>query len=163
MAWRPNRQLIAGELDNTRPGRVTGWLEFVGLSAQVRLDLRGDFHRDIRGAILRLKNPQPTEDEAEARRYMKAFATLQEGDVGDITAGLPPQDYVAYPYVEWYSTENGRVVLEFDQRNVEVVGTPLPWETAQPVDRGEQEALMERFVKRLMTNVGREAGERHGA
>ncbi len=53
MAWRPNDCLIAGELDNTIPGRVTGWIRFAGLAKAVRLNLTGDFHRDIRGAKLR--------------------------------------------------------------------------------------------------------------
>jgi hypothetical protein len=26
MAWRPMKYLIEGELDNTRPGRVTEWM-----------------------------------------------------------------------------------------------------------------------------------------
>jgi hypothetical protein len=86
MAWRPNRQLIDGELDNTTPGRVTGWLRFLGLAEPVKLDLEGDFHRDIRGARIRLKNQEPRERE---RGYMEGFCTRQTGKVGDITAGLP--------------------------------------------------------------------------
>lgn len=160
MAWRPNCQLIAGELDNTSPGRVTGWLEFVGLDAKVRLDLRGDFHRDIRGAVLRLKNPEPMQDVAESRRYLEGFAKVQTGDVGDITAGLPPQDYVTYPYVEWYSDDNGRVALEFAQQNVEVVGTPLPWQTIEPVDRQKQDDLLVGFVQNLMTTIDRQVDAR---
>ncbi len=162
MAWRPNCQLIAGELDNTCPGRVTGWLEFVGLDARVKLELRGDFHRDIRGAVLRLKNPDPTEDIAGARQYLKEFALRQTGEVGDITAGLPPQDYVAYPYVEWYSDSNGRVAMDFDHENVEVVGTPIPWQTTEPVDAEKQDALLVGYVQNLMTAINREADERHG-
>lgn len=160
MAWRPNSQLIAGELDNTRPGRITGWLEFVGVDAKVKLDLRGDFHRDIRGAVLRLKNPDPMLDIVEAREYMAAFAVVQTGEAGDITAGLPPRDYVAYPYVEWYSDDNGRVVLELDHPNVEVVGTPLVWQSSHPIDRGRQEDLMVGYIQNLMTTSGHEVEER---
>ena len=50
MAWRPTRYLIEGELDNTVPGKVTGWMEFAGMDGKVTFDLTGDFHRDIRGA-----------------------------------------------------------------------------------------------------------------
>ena len=50
MAWRPNDYIVEGELDNTTPGRVTGWLRFVGLEKTVTLSLEGNFHRDIRGA-----------------------------------------------------------------------------------------------------------------
>jgi hypothetical protein len=50
MAWRPNEYVIEGELDNTNPGKVTGWIQFAGLKDKVTFDLKGDFHRDIRGA-----------------------------------------------------------------------------------------------------------------
>ena len=43
---------------------------------------------------------------------MDGFGLHQTGKVGDITAGLPPQDYVDYPYIEWYGDDNGRVVIE---------------------------------------------------
>ncbi len=28
MAWRPTEYLLEGELDNTTPGKVTGWMQF---------------------------------------------------------------------------------------------------------------------------------------
>ena len=31
MAWRPSEYLIDGELDNTNPGKVTGWMRFAGM------------------------------------------------------------------------------------------------------------------------------------
>jgi hypothetical protein len=43
MAWRPSRFLIDGELDNTVPGRVTGWMRVADLKRQVTFDLTGDF------------------------------------------------------------------------------------------------------------------------
>ena len=46
MTWRPNKYLIEGELDNTKPGKVTGWLRFAGLQGTVTVDLKGDFDRD---------------------------------------------------------------------------------------------------------------------
>ena len=53
MAWRPTEYLIEGELDNTTPGKVTGWMRFAGMASNVTFDLRGNFHRDIRGAKIR--------------------------------------------------------------------------------------------------------------
>lgn len=101
MAWRPHEQLIEGELDNSVPGKVTGWLKSVGLKEVVKLDLAGDFHRDIRGTKIRLRNPNPTQD-GDRAKYLEGFSPIQTGDVGDMTAGLPPADYVTYPYLEWY-------------------------------------------------------------
>jgi len=145
MAWRPYDQLIEGELDNTVPGKVTGWLRFVGMDDVVRLDLSGDFHRDIRGAKIRLTGCA-IDNEAN-RRYMEGFSTVQTGEAGDITAGLPPADYVeGYCYVEWYGEQNGRVVLELDQEQVEVIGQPIPACESDPVSREEQDQQMGRFL-----------------
>jgi len=118
MAWRPKQNLVQGELDNTVPGQVTGWLEFRGMPDIVRLTLVGDFESDIRGKKIRLRNRAPRDDHPSS---MDRFAAHQAGTVGNITAGLPPHPYVMYPYVEWYSRENGRVVMEFDANELEVV------------------------------------------
>lgn len=149
MAWRPNENLIAGELDNTVPGRVTGWLSFVGMTERVTLDLEGDFHRDIRGTVLRLHNPSPSERHPGGGSYMEGFSARQTGKAGDITAGLPPRDYVGYPYVEFYSDENGRVVLELEPGEVEVVGMPRPWRGEPPIDRNEQKQNLSEFLSGL--------------
>jgi hypothetical protein len=119
MAWRPNEYLMEGELDNTEPGKVTGWMRFNGMgNRKVRFNLQGNFHRDIRGAKIRIK-PMKI-NLPDAKEYMKGFSCIQKGKAGDITAGLPPQDYVDYPYIEWYSEKNGRVVLELNNDRIEV-------------------------------------------
>src|SRR5713101_7454866 len=79
MAWRPYANLIDGELDNRTPGKVVGWMRFYrtgGEPLQVTFDLEGDFHEDIRGKIIRLKNPAPSERNTELERegtYMEGF------------------------------------------------------------------------------------------
>ena len=115
MAWRLTEYLIEGMLDNTYPGKVTGWMRFAGMKETVTLSLEGDFHRDIRGAKIRFtRDAYETDPPQDAAGHMEGFASEQTGRVGDITAGLPPQDYVKYPYIEWYSNENGRVVIELE-------------------------------------------------
>ena len=79
MAWRPYENLLEGELDNTVPGKVTGWLRFVAMDRKVTLDLAGDFHRDIRGAKIRLSNPNPSE-RATGGAYMEGSSPVQRGD-----------------------------------------------------------------------------------
>ena len=118
MAWRPKDSLIEGKLDNTVPGKVTGWLRFAGMAEPVRLDLAGDFCSDIRGRRIRLRNIGPLDDRPSR---MARFSAVQTGKVGDMTAGLPPHPYVLYPYIEWYGHENGRVVMEFEADEVEVL------------------------------------------
>jgi len=153
MAWRPHEQLIGGELNNTVPGRVTGWLVFVGMDKPVKLDLVGDFHRDIRGTKVRLRNPHPTQD-GDRVKYLAGFSPIQTGEAGDMTAGLPPQDYVSYPYFEFYSEQNGRVVLELDQDQIEVIGTPIPACESDPVSREKQQQNMAAFLGGLAQDLG---------
>jgi len=153
MAWRPHENLIGGELNNTVPGRVTGWIMFVGMDKPVKLDLVGDFHRDIRGTKVRLRNLNPTQDN-DRLKYLESFSPIQTGEVGDMTAGLPPQDYVDYPYFEWYSDANGRVVLELDPEQVEIIGTPIPACESDPISREKQEQNMASFLGGMAQELG---------
>jgi len=92
MAWRPNENLIDGELDNRTPEKITGWMRFFRLNQaplRVTFDLEGDFHEDIRGTVIRLSNPNPSERFPDRKpTYMKGFNPMQAGTAGDITAGL---------------------------------------------------------------------------
>ena len=145
MAWRPTRYLLEGELENTTPGKVTGWMKFAGMKNKVTFDLKGDFHRDIRGTRIRLTGDGQEED-AEAASYMDSFAQHQTGNVGDITAGLPPQDYVDYPYIEWYGDDNGRIVIELTPEQIAVIGNLLPWTQQEPTSREQQAQNMGKFL-----------------
>ena len=147
MAWRISAYLIEGELDNTQPGKVTGWVRFAGMKEQVTFDLKGDFHRDIRGAKIHFQGDAYERDApADAEQYMEGLASHQEGHVGDITAGLPPADYVAYGYIEWYGEENGRVLIELEPAQIEVIGTPIPACESDPISREEQKRNMAEFL-----------------
>ncbi len=127
MTWRPNKYLLEGELDNTSPGRVTGWLRFAGMHEKVIVALEGDFRSDIRGMRISLTGRYVGTD-AEAVKYMDGFALRQAGRVGNMTAGFPPQEWTPYPYFEWYSDGNERVVLDPEPHQISLVlpGEPLP-------------------------------------
>jgi hypothetical protein len=147
MAWRPTEYLIEGELDNTKAGKVTGWMRFTGIQWKVTFDLQGDFHRDIRGTKIHFKGPAMFK-ELMAETYMKGFARNQTGKVGDITAGLPPYDYVqGRVYIEWYSDENGRVVVELPQESLKIIGEPLPADKSEPISKKEQAENMAGFMQ----------------
>ena len=152
MAWRPYEYIIEGELDNTVPGKVTGWMRFAGFDQTIMFDLEGNFHRDIRGTKIHLIG-NGCEDDEKARKYMQCFSSTQTGKVGDITAGLPPQDCVAYPYIEWYSDENGRVVLELEPDQIKVIGEPIPAIESDPISRQEQSQNMIDFLRGLTENM----------
>jgi len=147
MAWRPTKYLQEGELDNTCPNKVTGWMKFAGMKDKVTFNLEGNFHRDIRGAKIRLTG-DAYEDGADidSGDYFDGFARHQTGRVGDITAGLPPHDYGSDVYVEWYSAENGRVVLELEPAQIEVIGTPIPAIESDPISRKDQRRNMAEFL-----------------
>jgi hypothetical protein len=157
MAWRPSSYLLEGELDNTVTGKVTGWMRFAGMKEKVSFDLKGDFHRDIRGTKIRLTG-SGREDDSEAEEYMASFAVHQTGKTGDITAGLTPNDYGHTPYFEWFGDDNGRVVIELDSSQVEVLGTLRPYLDAEPNSREEQELNMQEFLHDVAREFGRTNG-----
>jgi len=146
MAWRPNEQFIEGILDNTVPDKVTGWMRFTGKKGKVVFDLDGDFHRDIRGAKVRLHGDGKSANTEESSRYLKGFSKLQKGNVGDMTAGREPADYVKYPYFEWYSDDNGRVVIELEPDQVEILTQPIPVCESDPLSRKKQAENMANFL-----------------
>ena len=153
MAWRPNEQFVEGVLDNTVPGKVTGWMRFAGMKNKVVLDLEGNFHRDIRGGKIQLCGDGEAAKEAEAAKYMEGFATLQQGKVGDMTAGKEPADYTPYPYFEWYSNANGRCVIEVESEQVEILSQPIPACESDPIDRKGQTENMAQFLCGLANSL----------
>ena len=154
MAWRISEYLIEGELDNTHLGRVTGWMRFAGMKEKVTLLLKGDFHRDIRGAKIHfVGDASEFMDDPRACQYMKDFSAQQTGKVGDITAGRQPVDYTNYPYVEWYSHESGRVVIELEPVQVEVIGQPIPAMESFPISRQQQAQIMAEFMDELAVEM----------
>lgn len=150
MAWRPTEYLIEGMLDNTTPNRVTGWMKFAGKKEKVTFDLEGNFHRDIRGAKIHFTgDAYEDRKDIDGEKYMEGLTLHQTGKAGDITAGREPVDYVAYPYIEWYSNENGRVVLEMESVQVEVIGMPIPVIESDPLSREQQNRNMAEFLAGL--------------
>ena len=149
MAFRPTRYVQEGELENTHPNKVTGWIKFAGMKEKVTFDLEGNFHRDIRGAKIRFTGDAYEQANVDNDGYFEDFALHQTGKVGDITAGLPPNDYGSVPYIEWFSHENGRVVIELEPIQLEVIGTPIPAIESDPISREEQNRNMSEFLGSL--------------
>jgi len=131
MTWRPDQYLLEGELDNTQTGKVTGWIRFAGLPDRVRIDLEGDFEPDLRGRRIGLTG-RPSCGLSAAAKYMSGFALRQSGKVGHITAGWPPQSWTDYPYIEWYSAENDRVVMYLEPHQVAILDEPAKVVAAEP-------------------------------
>jgi len=155
MAFRPTRYVIEGELDNTKLGVVTGWIQFAGMKGKVVLELQGNFHRDIQGAKIHFTG-QGGRPPSDAVEHMQGIWTEQKGKAGDITAGLLPYDWGRRPYIEWYSYGNGRVVIEPDKEHVEVIGQPLPLDEAVPVSRQEQAANLKEFMDTILAAMNKQ-------
>ena len=211
MAWRPYENLIDGELDNRTAGKVTGWMRFFrnGKSPlRATFDLAGDFHEDIRGTKILLRNPNPSDRNQNGGTYMEGFADVQRGNAGDITAGIPLgpwteeiakklmaqhelywdeiglrgierekrretfsekyrahiaagdlyHPYVTYPYVEWYS-ENGRVVLELDPSQLEIVENAPATKSKTPAELLEDEKRRGNALGSFLAGVVKDLSE----
>lgn len=134
MAWRIDKQVVRGEVDNRIKGKVTGTIWLLGRNEPLRLELQGNPHRDLAGCVLRFShaNPKPGN--------LLGLASEQEGDCGDMTAsrkvrippepisewlaqGAPGKDSLPWGnalYLEWCSKRNGRVVIESASYSVEI-------------------------------------------
>lgn len=167
MAWRLHDQVVRGEIDNRRHGRVTGRIWLLGRPAPLELDLAGNPLRDLAGArlLFRHRAPQPGR--------IDGLATRQDGVVGDITASRKVRvpevevremlrlaaDGLAYPwhwgnalYLEWFSQANGRVVIESTCYELTLEDEPA-W-----VMRAEEEEAQQRSNQRALTEFMRGPG-----
>lgn len=128
MACRIDEAVVRGEIDNTVEGRTTGRLWLFGREEPVTLDLDGDCWRDLAGTRLEFENPAP-----EADGDADLLTSAQIGVIGDVTASrkariatVPEEEIEALHaageeipyewkhvfYLEWFTPENGRVLIE---------------------------------------------------
>jgi hypothetical protein len=166
MAWRIDEQVIRGEIDNRRKGRVTGRIWLTGRDEPVDLDLTGNPWMDLAGHTLRFRNPHPKPGLPDG------FAARQTGVVGDITASrkvkVPdcseeelikcyeqrrpfPWHWANSLYCEWFSQSNGRVVIESGSFELEIDAEPA-WTMdadGQQAQRVRNAAALTDFMNRL--------------
>ena len=149
MAWRPERLLQTGELDNTQRGWTIGWLQLDGFSDRLQLKLAGNCHPDLAGWKFRIHRIEPelfgdeSRDDEDAPFDYSSISLDQSGHVGDITADQiikhhdipndelvrrlvagekPPFTWRKCLYLEWFSNANGRVVIQSTRLEVERLG-----------------------------------------
>jgi hypothetical protein len=141
MAWRIHDSIIRGEIDNRERGHVRGSIWLVGRDRPIKLDLSGNCLRDLAGCLLKFDNPQ-----AKLAAERTDLAELQSGHAGDITASrktrvfdlpleealhlskegkTPPEHMANALYIEWFSENNGRVVIESTDYTIDVC--PPAW------------------------------------
>ena len=128
MAWRIDKAVAHGEIDNTVEGHTTGRIWLHGRDEPLILSLNGDCWRDLAGTRLQFENPDPLPIPG-----LESLNIDQIGIIGDMTASrknrVPTvseeqmhelyQNNLEIPcewrntlYLEWFSEFNGRVVIE---------------------------------------------------
>ena len=168
MAWRIERQVVRGEIDNRTHGRISGKIWLIGKAEPVVLDLKGNGDRDMAGRVLRFSNPDPEVGEDVG------LMVEQRGWTGDLTASCKvkvpdcsveemmrlgkkfPWHWANCLYLEWFSEANGRVVIEATDFELELTGEP-EWK----FDEAEEEKLQQEngqemlaFSERLEPDFG---------
>jgi hypothetical protein len=137
MAFRIHASVVRGEIDNRTKGIVRGKIWVVGRRKPVVLELKGNAWPDLAGCLLKFKNPL----KRVAHHELDSLNPQQDGQVGDITAsrkvrvmeipmpeaylmkkrGKPVPEHMANSlYLEWYSAQNGRVVIESADYKLEI-------------------------------------------
>jgi len=173
MAWRMDEQVVKGEIDNRIRGRVTGRLWLYGREEPVTMELMGDPWRDLAGHLLRFSNPDPKEGD------LTGFGAFQEGVAGDITASrkvrVPdcsreemmecykakkefPWHWGNSLYLEWFSSTNGRVVIETTSYLLELDAEPA-WTMTEEEENSQRisnQNAMTDFMARLGLVFGEE-------
>ncbi|MFC4992006.1 hypothetical protein [Rubritalea tangerina] len=169
MAFRIEKAIVRGWIDNTTPGMTRGGLEIKGMERPVKILLRGNCWRDLAGTRIDFVNPHP-EEQADVLEHFHGF---QRGVIGDMTASkkikaplvtpdeieefeLQPED-IAFGWknalcLEWYSLVNGRVMLE--TTNYEIQISTHQWELDEEGERKQRQEnalAMEHFMELMLT------------
>jgi hypothetical protein len=137
MAFRIHDSVVRGEIDNRVKGIVRGKVWVEGRSEPVVLELQGNAHPDLAGCLLTFANPLAR----VPHPHLNSLHPLQRGTIGDLTAsrkvrvleipmpeaylmkkrGEPVPEHMANClYLEWYSAQNGRVVIESADYQLEI-------------------------------------------
>ncbi|MDA0346301.1 MAG: hypothetical protein O3C43_03115 [Verrucomicrobia bacterium] len=137
MAWRIEDHVLRGEVDNRVKGVVQGQIWLAGMEIPIKLSLTGNACPDLAGCLLTFRNP----GEAKPLPGGRSLFPIQEGSIGDLTASRkvrvfevpmeeafnmlnngtrPPERMSNSLYLEWFSTRNGRVVIESADYELEI-------------------------------------------
>ena len=144
MAWRPSDWVLDGELDNTVPHWTIGWIRLRGRDQPLQLKLQGNCHPDLAGWKFRIVRTDPIPPWVPHKNeHGDRIATDQSGTIGDVTAdqvlkhfecsddefvqrmqeGDPPPTTLRNSlYLEWFSNNNGRVVIQSTRLAIERIG-----------------------------------------
>ena len=152
MAICLDKAVVRGEIDNTLRGRVRGRVWLVGREEPLELELDGNAWMDVAGARLAFVNPHP-----RAQKCARGLARAQRGIAGDMTVSRKVNDVTVDDdelsrliedekpipcevrnalYIEWFSEQNGRVVIESPYFEIEI--TEFAWQMDQAEEQAQQ-------------------------
>lgn len=152
MPFRLGQAIVKGEIDNSKRGRVRGLIWLLGQKEPLKLDLEGNAWRDVAGAKILFVNPEPLR-----QKQLSELRQVQQGIVGDITASRKvkhisasdeewqrcmeddkpiPFEWRNSLYIEWFSEENGRVVIETTDFDIQI--TEFTWRMDEAEEQAQQ-------------------------
>jgi hypothetical protein len=174
MAFRIHDSVVRGEIDNRVKDVVRGVIWLDGRAEPLRLELTGNAHPDLAGCRLTFTNPLPP----VPLRNPEHLASLQRGTIGDLTASrkvrvpaVPMEQFLNWPkgrgrpptrqanclYLEWFSTANGRVVIESTDYTLEISAPEWRLTPEEDAQRARQAAAgMEGFLQRLTEAIAQQ-------
>jgi len=167
MAFRIHDSVVRGEIDNRVKGTVRGKIWVEGRDEPVTLELKGNAWPDLAGCLLKFANPQKRVPHHE----LDSLNHRQDGRAGDMTASrkvrvmeIPmPESYLMKKrgehvpehmanclYLEWFSSQNGRVVIESADYQLEVSAPEWRMTPEENDERAKQAAAgMDDFIGKL--------------
>ena len=167
MAFRIHDSVVRGEIDNREKGIVRGRIWVEGRAEPVVLELKGNAHPDLAGCLLTFTNPQ----KCIPHHGLDSLNPVQQGTIGDLTAsrkvrvpsvpleqfihwpknqGPPPSHWANCLYLEWFSEQNGRVVIESAGYELKISTPEWRLTPAEDAERARQAAAgMDWFMQKL--------------
>jgi len=155
MAFRIHDSVVRGEIDNRVKGMVRGKIWVHGRKTPVALELQGNACPDLAGCLLKFRNPH----KRIPHSGLDTLNPIQNGQIGDITASRkvrefdipvaeaydmckrgekPPEHMANCLYIEWFSQENGRVVIESTGYELDISAPEWRMTPAENEDRARQ-------------------------
>ncbi|MEM1063459.1 MAG: hypothetical protein AAGJ97_14135, partial [Planctomycetota bacterium] len=121
MTWNLDGLTVRGEIDNSRPHSVTGWLKLAGEPIPLTLTLTGDCGRELRGKRFRFESPRALSGRpAIASLSDDEVAWQQVGPTGSINLERNGDGAPLRLEIEWFG-QNGRVVMRMTKPVIEFV------------------------------------------
>ena len=171
MAFRIHDSVVRGEIDNRVKGIVRGKIWVHGRTEPVVLELEGNAWPDLAGCLLTFSNPL----ERVPHPGLDSLNPVQQGVIGDLTAlrkvrvfDIPmPEAYLMCKrgekvpehianclYLEWFSEQNGRVVIESTDYQLEISAPEWRLTPEEDAERAKQAAAgMDWFMQKLTEAV----------